>query len=117
MPAPAQPAENEILAVDAKLKTFDVLPDIHYGLVVFVDDTLFINAGAPYVDGQALKNDFNYYWMFTQSNSQVSGEGSNEDFPENTIEALYTAASGFQRRPAADPLRMVIHTTDDTFGD
>ena len=109
--------EEEILTVDAKLKTLNVLPDVHYGLVVFVDDAQIIDAGAPYVDVQDLKKDFNYYWMFTQSNSQVNGGGSNVDFPENTIDALYIAAGGFQWRPVEDTLRMVIHTTDDTFGE
>ena len=112
-----QKLEEEILTVDAKLKTLNVLPDVHYGLVVFVDDAQIIDAGAPYVDVQDLKKDFNYYWMFTQYNSQVSGGGSNVDFPENTIDALYIAAGGFQWRPVEDTLRMVIHTTDDTFGE
>jgi hypothetical protein len=112
-----QKLEDEILTVDAKLKTLDVLPDVHYGLVVFVDDTLIINGGAPYADVQALKADFNTWWKFTQSNSQVNGGGFNGDWPENTIDALYTAAFGFQWRPFEDTLRMVIHCTDDTFGE
>ena len=33
-----QKLEDEILTVDAKLKSLDVLPDVNYGLVVFVDD-------------------------------------------------------------------------------
>ncbi|HEY0138610.1 MAG TPA: hypothetical protein VGB85_31215, partial [Nannocystis sp.] len=109
--------EDEILTVDDKLKTFDVLPDVHYGLVVFVDDAQIIDAGAPYLTVEDLKADFNYYWMFTQSNSQVSGDGFNGDFPENTLDALFIAAGGFQWRPVEDTLRLVIHTTDDTFGE
>ncbi|MBA3544907.1 MAG: VWA domain-containing protein [Nannocystis sp.] len=111
-----QKLEDEILTVDTKLKSLDVLPDIHYGLVVFVDDTLIINGGAPYADVQALKMDFNKWWKFTQSNSQVNGGGSNGDWPENSIDALFTAAGAFQWRPMEDTLRMVIHCTDDTFG-
>lgn len=112
-----QKLEDEILTVDAKLKSLDVLPDIHYGLVVFVDDTLIINGGAPYADVQTLKADFNKWWNFTQSNAQVNGGGFNNDWPENTIDALFTAAGGFQWRPMEDTLRMVIHCTDDTFGE
>jgi hypothetical protein len=112
-----QKLEDEILTVDAKLKSLDVLPDIHYGLVVFVDDTQIINGGAPYADVQTLKQDFNKWWNFTQSNSQVNGGGSNGDWPENSIDALFTAAGAFQWRPMEQTLRMVIHCTDDTFGE
>lgn len=112
-----QKLEDEILTVDAKLKSLDVLPDIRYGLVVFVDDTQIINGGAPYADVQTLKQDFNKWWNFTQSNSQVNGGGQNGDWPENTLDALFTAAGAFQWRPMAQTLRMVIHCTDDTFGE
>jgi hypothetical protein len=112
-----QKLEEEILTVDAKLKSLDVLPDIHYGLVVFVDDTKIINVGAPYADVQTLKQDFNKWWNFTQSNSQVNGGGSNGDWPENSIDALFSAAGAFQWRPMEQTLRMVIHCTDDTFGE
>jgi len=112
-----QKLEEEILTVDAKLKTFDVLPDVHYGLVVFVDDAQVIDGGVPYTDVLDLQAQFKSYWMFTQGNSQVSGNGSNFDFPENTIDALFIASGGFQWRPVESTLRMIIHTTDDTFGE
>jgi hypothetical protein len=112
-----QKLENEILAVDDKLKTLTVVPDVNYGLVVFVDDYKIINNGAPYADVQTLKSDFNFWWNFTQSNQEVNGGGSNVDWPENSIDALYTAAVAFQWRPVEDTVRLVIHCTDDTFGD
>lgn len=112
-----QKLEDEILTVDAKLKTFDVLPDVHYGLVVFVDDTAISNMGGPYPDVNALKQDFHTWWQFTQSNLQVNSDSYNYDFPENTIDALYSAAYLFAWRPMESTLRMVIHCTDDTFGD
>ena len=112
-----QKLENEILVVDAAIKALEVQPSVNYGLVVFVDDAKIINNGAPYADVQLLKNDFNFYWNFTQSNQQANGGGSNGDWPENTIDALYLAAFGFQWRPVEDTLRLIIHTTDDTFGD
>lgn len=112
-----QKLENEILSVDDKLKTLSVIPDVNYGLVVFVDDYKIINGGAPYADVQTLKADFNYWWNFTQTNQEVNGGGSNSDWPENSIDSLYTAAVAFQWRPVDETLRMVIHCTDDTFGD
>jgi hypothetical protein len=112
-----QKLEEEILTVDAKLKSLDVLPDIHYGLVVFVDDTQIINGGAAYADVEALKQDFNKWWNFTQSNQQVMGGGSNQDWPENSIDALFTGAGAFQWRAMEQTLRMIIHCTDDTFGE
>lgn len=112
-----QKLENEILVVDQAIKALELNSEVRYGLVVFVDDAKIINNGAPYADVQALKNDFNFYWNFTQSNQQANGGGSNGDWPENTIDALYLAAFVFQWRPVEDTLRMIIHTTDDTFGD
>jgi hypothetical protein len=112
-----QKLENEILSVDDKLKTLSVVPDVNYGLVVFVDDYKIINGGAPYADVQTLKADFNYWWNFTQTNQEVNGGGANSDWPENSIDSLYTAAVAFQWRPVDETLRMVIHCTDDTFGD
>lgn len=112
-----QKLENEILTVDEKLKSLSVVPDVHYGLVVFVDDTRIINAGAPYADVQTLKNDFNYWWNFTQSNAEVNGGGYNTDWPENSLDALFLAAGAFQWRPIEDTLRLVIHCTDDTFAE
>ena len=112
-----QTLENEILTVDDKLKSLSVVPDVHYGLVVFVDDTKIINNGVPYADVQTLKNDFNTWWNFTQTNSEVNGGGYNSDWPENSLDALFLAAGGFQWRAIEDTLRLVIHCTDDTFGD
>jgi hypothetical protein len=112
-----QKLENEILTVDEKLKSLTVVPDVRYGLVVFVDDFKIINGGAPYADVQTLKADFNYWWNFTQTNQEVNGGGSNGDWPENSIDALYTAAVAFQWRPIGDAQRIVIHCTDDTFAE
>ena len=117
MAAILQKLEDEILVVDAAITALDLSTEVHYGLVVFVDDAKIILDGAPYVDVQQLKSDFNYWRTFTQSNSQVSGMGSNFDWPENTLDALYLAAGAFQWRPLEQTLRMVIHTTDDTFGE
>jgi hypothetical protein len=108
---------DEILVVDEAIAALELNAEVHYGLVVFVDDATLINNGAPYADAYALQADFIKWSNFTQTNSQTSGNGSNYDWPENTLDALYIAAYGFQWRPVDSTLRMIIHTTDDTFGD
>lgn len=117
MSAILQKLAEEILVVDQAIAALDVETQASYGLVVFVDDATVINGGMPYADATALQADFIEWSNFTQSNSQTSGNGANSDWPENTIDALYGAAYGFQWRPTASTLRMIIHTTDDTFGD
>lgn len=117
MSAILQKLANEILVVDQAIKALDVKTEVHYGLVVFVDDATLINNGTPYADAGALQADFIQWSNFTQTNSQTDGNGSNYDWPENTLDALYMAAYGFQWRPVESTLRMIIHTTDDTFGD
>ncbi|HEY8377792.1 MAG TPA: vWA domain-containing protein [Nannocystis sp.] len=112
-----QKLADEILIVDQAAQMLDIETEVHYGLVVFVDDAKIINNGMPYADAAALQADFIEWSNFTQSNSQTSGQGFNGDWPENTLDALYTAAFGFQWRPIESTLRMIIHTTDDTFGD
>jgi hypothetical protein len=78
--------EAEIQAVDTALAAFDLPNPPHYGLVVFVDDFTLVNAGVPYTDVNTLRAD-----------------------------PLFAAAGGFQWRPIDTTLRMIIHTTDDTF--
>jgi hypothetical protein len=107
--------ENEISAVHDALSAYDLPNPPHYGLVVFVDDFKLINAGVPYTDINTLKADFAYWNNFTASNQQTSGAGFNSTWTENSLDALFSAAVGFQWRPKADTLRMIIHTTDDTF--
>ncbi|WAS98569.1 hypothetical protein [Nannocystis punicea] len=117
MSAILQKLAAEILVVDQAIAALDVETDPNYGLVVFVDDATIINNGAPYADAAALQADFIEWSTFTQSNSQTDGNGSNGDWPENTLDGLYLGAFAFQWRPTETTLRMIIHTTDDTFGD
>lgn len=112
-----QKLAQEILVVHDAIVALGLQTEVHYGLVVFVDDATIINNGAPYTDVNQLQADFVQWSNFTQSNSQTSGMGANGDWPENTIDALYSAGFGFQWRPVESTLRIVIHTTDDTFGD
>lgn len=108
---------EEILVVDQAVADLEMTGEARYGLVVFVDDFALVNAGAAYDDATALQADFQMWSTFTSSNSQVSGMGSNGTFPENSLDALHVAASAFGWRPADTTLRIVIHTTDDTFWD
>lgn len=108
---------DEILVVDQALANLDLPHEPHYGLVVFVDDTALLMGGAPYPDVDTLRADFMQWSAFTASNQQVGGGNLNTTWPENSLDALYAAATGFQWRAADDTLRMIIHTTDDTFWD
>jgi len=108
---------DEILEVDAAIEKLDLPTDTHYGLAVFVDDAALLNDGAPYDDAAALQADFIMWSNFTASNEQVGGGNSNYTWTENSIDALYLAATDFEWRPAESTTRIVIHTTDDTFWD
>jgi hypothetical protein len=107
--------EAEISAVHTALMAYDLPNPPHYGLAVFVDDFKLVNVGVPYTDINALKADFAYWNNFTSSNQQTNGGGFNSTWTENSLDALYAAAGGFQWRPPTSTLRMIIHTTDDTF--
>lgn len=102
--------------VDAALQSLDADP--HYGLVVFVDDYAVVDGGVAFADIASLQAEFQTWKTFTTSFSepQING-GMNTTFPENSLDALWHAASSFQWRPAESTLRLVIHATDDTFSE
>jgi hypothetical protein len=101
-------------AADALVADAEVEPT-HFGLVVFVDDYLVVNEGETYADVTTLQSDFHEWWTFTSSNQQTHSTASNTDWPENTLDALYAAANGYNWRDAETTLRVIIHATDDTF--
>ncbi|MCA9690422.1 MAG: VWA domain-containing protein, partial [Myxococcales bacterium] len=107
--------ELEIGAVHDALQQYELPEEPHYGLVVFVDDFTLVNAGAPYTDINELRADFAYWNNFTSSNQQTKGGGYNSTWTENSLDAMFAGAAGFQWRPSADTLRVIVHTTDDTF--
>jgi hypothetical protein len=109
--------EAEIAVVHEALMAYDLPNPPHYGLAVFVDDFKLINAGTPYTDINQLSADFAYWNSFTATNQQTSGGGFNSTWTENSLDPLYAAANLFQWRPKDSTLRIVIHTTDDTFWD
>jgi hypothetical protein len=106
---------EEIAALDEVVRRHD--PEPRYGLAVFVDDVLLVNGGEPYVDVDSLRRDFEHWAAFTSSNRQLKSNLLNLDWPENSLDALHAAATGFDWRPAEDTLRLVVHATDDTFGE
>lgn len=105
---------QEMEAVDTSLKTISPTASPYYGLTVFVDDARLLNNGAPFQNAASVKGEFEKWAAFTFGNQQVGGGGSNNTWPENSLDALY-AATNFSWRPGS--LRIVIHTTDDTFWD
>ncbi len=108
---------QEIPVVDTAAKALNLQSTPHYGLVVFVDDTLFANSSQPYTDVSILQSDFQAWATFTAGNTQVKVTTQNTTWPENSLDGLYEGAAAFAWRPADSTLRIIIHTTDDTFWD
>jgi hypothetical protein len=104
---------DEIAAVDAEVRKHDAKP--HYGLVVFVDDVMVVDGGAPFTNIRALAMEFDRWAKFTADNRQIRAGGDNLDWPENSLDALHAAATRFAWRDADDTVRVVVHATDDGF--
>jgi len=107
--------EQQLTRVDAEARAQGL--DARYGLVVFVDDVQLGNQGQPYADLAALQGDLARWRAFTASNRQIGSEAPNLDWPENTLDAVHAAATGFAWRSADTTLRLVVHATDDDFGE
>jgi hypothetical protein len=119
MGPPLTKLDNEVGLVDMALKGKNLPNPPHYGLVIFVDDVMAMNNGAPYMTLDMLKADLANQISMTTANTgrQVAAMGFNFSWPENSLDALYTAASQFQWRPEATTLRTIIHITDASFWD
>jgi hypothetical protein len=107
--------ESEIGGVQDTLDLYNLPSPAQYGLVVFVDDYTVVNGGVPYTDINELAADFAFWNNFTASNEQTMGGNGNYTWTENSIDGIYAAADEFQWRPKSTTLRMIVHTTDDTF--
>lgn len=107
--------EKQIAQVDAEARNHALDP--RYGLVVFVDDVQVANGGQPYADLNALQQDLARWQAFTAGNRQINSTALNLDWPENTLDAVHAAATQFAWRPADTTLRMLVHATDDDFGE
>lgn len=88
--------------------------DVQYGLVVFVDDVVAVDGCAPFADLAAMQAAFATWRTFTTTNGQpAGGTATNTDCPENSLDALHTAATVCPWRAGAT--HIAIHVTDDTF--
>jgi hypothetical protein len=120
MGPPLTKLDNEVGLVDMALKTKNLPGPPHYGLVIFVDDVMAMNNGAPYMTLDMLKSELANQISMTTANSarQVAANGPpNFSWPENSLDALYAGATQFQWRPEATTLRTIIHITDASFWD
>lgn len=109
---------DEVGKVDEALKTKNLPSPPHYGLVIFADDVMLMQAGAPYADVNALKAEVINQANITSGNTgrQIDPNGLNFTWPEDSLDALF-AATQFKWRPADKTLRIVFHITDASFWD
>ncbi|MCA9661831.1 MAG: hypothetical protein KC486_26060 [Myxococcales bacterium] len=107
--------EQGIVEVDATLRGLG--KDPRYGLVVFVDDVELANGGAAFTSVKELQAELRRWRTFTSSNRQIHSPEANLDWPENSLDALHLAAAGFAWRPASTTARLIVHATDDDFGE
>ncbi|HEX2675025.1 MAG TPA: vWA domain-containing protein [Polyangiales bacterium] len=111
---------SEVDKVDAALKAKHLPGPPHYGLVIFVDDVIVLNNGMAYATLDDAKAAINNEIATTNTNpgrQAAPGGAFNNDWPENAIDGLYAAATGFQWRDTATTLRTVILITDASFRD
>jgi hypothetical protein len=106
--------EAEIGEVWDAAQSLSIDDEPHFGLVVFVDDVMVV-ATETYSDVATLQSDFNYWYTHTSTNQQTQSTASNTDWPENSLDGLYAAATEYDWRGADLALRVIIHATDDTF--
>jgi len=116
---PLTKLEAESSLVDAALNAKALPSPQHYGLVIFVDDVQVMNGGMPYANVAALQAELQNQIDMTNANAsrQVNGDPNNLTWPENSLDALYAAATQFQWRPADSTLRTIILITDASFWD
>lgn len=89
-------------------------PTAHVSLVVFVDDVLLVNGCAPYASAADLAAAIDAYRVIAPMNQNVANTMlRNRDCPENTLDALFDAATGCTFREGST--RIFVHATDDTF--
>jgi hypothetical protein len=99
-------------------------PDSHFGLIVFQDNDVLdttgpLEAGAVHTAAATLQTRFRYYKNNFTATNRNPGDGisgltdQNPICEENSLDALYDAASKFPWRQNAT--RIVILVTDDTF--
>ncbi len=89
-------------------------PDTQFGLVVFVDDAFTVNDCRPFESLEAMRAEFDSWRAFCASDRNPGSSGNlNYDCPENSLDAMYLAATRCPWR--AGSTHVLIHVTDDTF--
>lgn len=87
--------------------------DTRFGLVVFVDDALVVGSCSGFASAADLQTEFDRWRAFCASNNSPVSEISNSDCVENSLDAIWAAATQCTWRPEAT--HILIHVTDDTF--
>ena len=87
--------------------------DHTFGLVVFVDNALVVNGCSSFTTAESLQAELTRWQSFCASNMNPVGGGENADCAENSLDAIYAAATTCTWRPGAT--HILIHVTDDTF--
>lgn len=110
---------NEAYLVDEALGNKELPSPQRYGLVLFVDNVMVTNGGMPYEHIDALLAELEAQIALTNIDPgrQLNGQMGNLTWPENSLDALYAAATEFQWRPAETTLRSIILLTDASFWD
>jgi len=113
----ADEIENVRAGMDSIWATAERLTDNpQFGMVVFVDDVAVVSGCTPFASVDAMRTEFATWREFTATNAQPGGSlSSNSDCAENSLDALYAAASTCPWRPSTT--HIAIHVTDDTFGE
>jgi hypothetical protein len=87
--------------------------DTRFGLVVFVDDALVVGSCSGFASAADLQTEFDRWRAFCASNDSPVSEFNNSDCAENSLDAIWAAATQCTWRPEAT--HILIHVTDDTF--
>ncbi|MFO7734984.1 MAG: hypothetical protein R6W70_02080, partial [bacterium] len=85
------------------------------GLTVFVDDVMVTNNAEPFETQEMLKKEFSDWADHTSTNKQTQSDAINTDWPENSLDSIAFSARDFNWRDSSETLRIIIHSTDDTF--
>lgn len=91
----------------------DLTTDTQFGLVVFVDDALAVSGCSPFGSVAELQSELMRWRDFCATNRSPSSSTINVDCAENSLDALWTAATSCPWRAGAT--RVIVHVTDDTF--
>ncbi len=87
--------------------------DTRFSLVVFVDDALVVNGCAPFGTVDELTAEFVRWRDFCSTNESPVSRNDNLDCAENSLDAIYAAATTCTWREGAT--HILVHVTDDTF--